>query len=85
MLDSTVNTRVTDVQSLQYLYIPLYCDSHNSGRKNAQQPIFPYEVIQSSLTHSACNFVFVGPNNIKFGTNIRSTQFCRIKEDKETV
>ena len=47
-----------------HLYI--YCGSHDGGQRNAHQPIFPYNVIENSLTSLACNFVFIGQNNFKF-------------------
>ena len=48
--------------------IHLYCSSHVGGQKNAHQPIFPYNIIENYPTSLAYNSVFVGPNNIKFGT-----------------
>ena len=44
--------------------IHLYCDSHDGGQKNAHQPIFSFNVIEGSPTSLACNFVFIGPNNL---------------------
>ena len=42
--------------------------NHVGGQKNAQQPIFPYDIIENSPTSFANNSVFIGPNNFKFGT-----------------
>ena len=49
----------------------LYCGSHDGGQKNAHQPIFPYKVIENSLTSLAHNSVFIDPNDFKFGTQTR--------------
>ena len=48
--------------------IHLYCDSHVGAQKNAHQPIFPYNIIESYPTPLAYNSVFVGLNNFKFDT-----------------
>ena len=53
----------------KYSYI--FCGSYVGGQKNAHRLIFPYNVIEHSPTSLACNSVFVGPNDFKFGTNTR--------------
>ena len=50
--------------------IHLYYGSHVGGYENAHHPIFLYNIIENSPTSFACNFVFVGPNDFKFGTEI---------------
>ena len=66
-VNEPINARVLAVQSLGNLHTFIYCGSHDGGQRNAHQPIFPYNVIENSLTSFACNFVFIGPNNFKFG------------------
>ena len=51
--------------------ICLYCGSHDGGHKNAHQAIFPYYIIEISLTSLAYNSVLIGPNGFKFGTYAR--------------
>ena len=46
----------------------LYCGSHDGGQKNAHRPIFPYNIIENSQTSLAHHSVFIGPNNLKLGT-----------------
>ena len=65
-----INARVTAVQSLENLSIHLHCGSHVGRQKNAYQPIFPYNIIETSATSLAHKPVFVSPNDFKFGTEI---------------
>ena len=48
--------------------IHVYCSSHVGGQEDTYQPIFLYNIIDNSPTSFACNSVFVGPNDFKFGT-----------------
>ena len=70
---SNKNIRVTAVQSLKNLYIPvhLYYGSHVGRQKNAYQPIFPYNITEHFPTSVAHKSVFIGSNNFKFGTETR--------------
>ena len=41
----------------------LYSGSHVGGQKNANQPIFPYNVMKNSPISFAHNSVFYGPTS----------------------
>ena len=48
-----------------------YCGSHVGRQKNAYQPIFPNNIIETSTTSLAHKPVFVSLNDFKFGTETR--------------
>ena len=63
----------------------LHCGSHDGGQKNAHQPIFSYNLIENSLTSLAFNFVFIAPNNFKFGTKTYHMVLFRPYENLEQI
>ena len=54
-----VNTRVTAVK----ISIHKYCGSSVDRQKNACQPIFPYNKLETSPTSLTWKSVFIGPND----------------------
>ena len=51
--------------------IHLCCGSHAGGQENGHQPVFPYNIIETSPTSFVRNSVFFGTNDFKFGTETR--------------
>ena len=66
-----INARPKAVHSLENLHSN--CGSHVGGQNNANQSIFPYDIIENPVTSLARNSVFNSPNNFKFGTK---TLYC---------
>ena len=59
-----------ELQLFKVQKIPIHfcCGSHVGGQNNAHQPIFPYDMIENCINSLAHNSIFVGPNDLKFGT-----------------
>ena len=59
-VDMPINAKGITVQSLEHLFIYLYCGCHLGVQKNALQPISPHNtIIENFSTSLACNSVFI--------------------------
>ena len=68
-VDMPINARIIAVQTLENLHAFFIA----AAMLDAHQPTIPYNKTEDFTTSSVHTSIFIGPNDFKFGTDIRYT------------